>query len=97
MSILPVAEVRARLSQVVDEAATTHERFDITRNGRRVAVLLGADDFDALQETIAVLSDPELLRAHAEGMAALAADDSVDAEGLAEAMSTAGRRWASQE
>lgn len=97
MTTLPVAEARARLSTVVDEAATTHERFDITRNGRRVAVLMGADDYDALQETIAVLSDPELVRAHADGMAALAADDDVDADGLAAVMSVAGRRPASEE
>lgn len=97
MTTLPVAEARARLSNVVDEAAATHERFDITRNGRRVAVLMGADDYDALQETIAVLSDPELVRAHADGMAALAADDGVDADGLAAVMFAAGRRPASEE
>ncbi|WP_230990132.1 MULTISPECIES: hypothetical protein [Rhodococcus] len=31
------------------------------------AVLLGADDYDALRETIAVLSDTDLLAAHLAG------------------------------
>ena len=70
---------------------TTHERFEITRNGRRAAVLLSADDYDTLQETIAVLSDAELLAAHSEGKAAIDADDYMDADQLAHAMREAGR------
>jgi len=91
MTTLPVAEARAQLSRLVEEATSTHARFEITRSGQRVAVLLGADDYDALRETIAVLADAELLRAHAEGAAALQAGDSLDAEGLDRAMRTAGR------
>ncbi len=91
MSVLPVADARAQLSRLIDEATTTHERFEITRNGRRAAVLLSADDYDALQETIAVLSDPRLLAAHREGQAAIDAGDSLDADQLAHAMREAGR------
>jgi prevent-host-death family protein len=91
MTTLPVAEARAQLSRIVDEATRTHERFEITRSGQRVAVLLGADDYDSLRETIAVLGDTELVRAHVEGIAALEAGDSLDAEGLARSMGSAGR------
>lgn len=95
MTVLPVADARARLSRLVDAAEATHERFEITRNGHRVAVLLGADDYDALRETIAVLSDPDLVAAHAAGRRALAADDYLDGEELATAMREAGRPPAS--
>ena len=91
MTTLPVAEARAQLSRLVEEASSTHERFEITRSGQRVAILLGADDYDALRETIAVLGDAELLRAHAEGVAALRSGDSLDAEGLDRVMLKAGR------
>ncbi len=91
MPTLPVAEARAQLSRLVEEATSTHERFEITRSGQRVAVLLGAEDYDALRETITVLGDAELLRAHAEGAAALKGGDSMDADGLAQAMRAAGR------
>ncbi len=91
MTTLPVADARAQFSKLVDEATSTHERFEITRNGRRVAVLLGADDYDSLRETIAVLGDGELLRDHLEGLAAVRAGDVVDADGLARAMHSAGR------
>lgn len=91
MSMLPVADARAQLSRLIDAAIATHERFEITRNGRRAAVLLSADDYDTLQDTIAVLSDTELLTAHNEGRAAIAAGDYLDADQLAHAMREAGR------
>lgn len=91
MSVLPVADARAQLSRLIDEAATTHERFEITRNGRRAAVLLSADDYDTLQETIAVLSDAELLTTHHEGRAAIDDGDYLDADQLTHAMREAGR------
>jgi len=50
---------------------------------------------DALRETIAVLSDPDLVAAHAAGRRALAADDYLDGEELATAMREAGRPPAS--
>ncbi len=91
MTTLPVADARAQLSKLIEEAASTHERFEITRNGRRTAVLLSADDYDALQETIAVLSDSALLADHREGQAAIEAGDYLDADQLAHAMRAAGR------
>jgi antitoxin YefM len=61
MTTLPLGEARAQLSKLVDSAEHTHERFDITRNGRRAAVLLAADDYDAMRETIEILSDPNAM------------------------------------
>ena len=91
MTTLPLADARAQLSRLIDEAVATHERFAITRSGRRAAVLLSADDYDTLQDTIAVLSDAELLTAHHEGQAAIEAGDHLDADQLATAMREAGR------
>lgn len=61
MNALPLAEVRANLSKLVDGAVRTHERIEITRRGRRAAVLLSAEDFDSIMETLAILSDQALL------------------------------------
>lgn len=91
MTTLPVADAHAQLSRLIDEATSTHERFEITRNGRRAAVLLAADDYDRLQDTIAVLSDAELLRAHDEGRAAIVEQGYLDADQLTHAMRAAGR------
>ena len=48
MTTLSLAEARPNLSKFVESAVTTHERFEVTRNGDRVGVLLGADDYDWL-------------------------------------------------
>lgn len=91
MTTLPLAEARATLSKIVTDAEHTHERYDITRNGHRAAVLLGADDYDALEETLAVLSDQDLLRDHLDGLAEIADGKGESAEDLRAAMETAGR------
>ena len=62
MTTIPLSDARARLSELVDEAVRTHERVEITRNGRRAAVLMSADDFDSLEETLEILSDPQAMR-----------------------------------
>jgi antitoxin YefM len=91
MAIVSVAKARAQLSRLVEEASSTHERFEITRNGQGVAVLLGADDYDALGETIAVLADHDLLRDHLAGAETLKQSDALDRDQLTSVMGVAGR------
>jgi len=74
---LPLSEVKAKLSEVVDEVATTQERITVTRNGRPVAVLLSTDDLEAIEETLAILSDPAAMREIRQGRAAIAGGDVV--------------------
>lgn len=53
-----LAAVKAHFSQVIDEVASTHERVTVTKNGSPVAVILAVEDYEALMETLEVLSDP---------------------------------------
>lgn len=91
MMTLSVAEARATFSKIVDAAETTHERYEVTRNGRRAAVLLGADDFDALLETVAILADSDLVASIREGLGELDAGLTVSADEVAASMRAAGR------
>ena len=91
MMTLSVAEARATFSKIVDAAETTHERYEVTRNGRRAAVLLGADDFDALLETLAILADSDLVASIREGARDLDAGLTVSADEVAASMRAAGR------
>jgi antitoxin YefM len=91
MTTLSVADARANFSKVVESAAVTHERFEVTRNGARVAVLLGADDYDSLLETVAILSDSQALDAIRTGLADLAAGETVSVDEVRAAMVRAGR------
>jgi prevent-host-death family protein len=74
---LPLSEVKAKLSEVVDEVVTTQERVTVTRNGRPVAVVLSTDDLEAIEETLAILSDPAAMREIEQGRAAIARGDLV--------------------
>lgn len=73
--VLPLSEIKAKLSEVVDEIVTTHERVTVTRNGRPVAVLVSTDDLEAIEETVAILSDPAAVREIEHGRAAIEAGD----------------------
>jgi len=66
---LSLAEAQANLSKLVESAVTTHERFELTRNGERAAVLLGADDYGSLLETLDILSNPDEVEAIRTGLA----------------------------
>lgn len=59
---LPLAEIKARLSEIVERVASRHERITLTRNGRPAAVLISPDDLEALEDTLEILSNPQALR-----------------------------------
>lgn len=59
MTTLPLSEVKARLSEIAEEVATTHERVQVTRNGRDYVVLLAAEDLESLEATLELLRDSE--------------------------------------
>jgi antitoxin YefM len=59
MTTLPLAEVRNRLSALVDEVTRTHDTVTITRNGVPAAVVVSADDYESIMETLALLNDPQ--------------------------------------
>jgi antitoxin YefM len=56
---LSLAEIKARLSEIVDGIEERHERVILTRNGKPAAILMSPDDLDALEDTLEILSDPE--------------------------------------
>lgn len=73
--VLPLSRVKAKLSEVIDEIAATHERVTVTRNGRPIAVVLSIADLEAIEETVAILSDPAAMQAVELGRAAIADGD----------------------
>jgi antitoxin YefM len=91
MTTLSLAEARANLSKLVESAVTTHERFEVTRNGDRAAVLLSADDYDALLETVDILSVPEEVDAIRRGLADIESGDLASADDVRAAMIRRGR------
>lgn len=73
MQTLPISKVKDRLNELVDAASTTHEQITITKNGSPAAVLVGADEWESIQETLFWLSQPGIHESLAEARADVAA------------------------
>jgi len=73
METLPISKVKDRLNELVEAASVTHEQVTITRNGSPAAVLVGADEWESLQETLFWLSQPGIRESLAEAEADVAA------------------------
>jgi prevent-host-death family protein len=69
MGDMTVTEARARLADVVDEARVAHSPVFLTRRGRRIAAIIGADQLEQLLEAAEDLAD---LRAAAAARAEMA-------------------------
>lgn len=82
-----LADVKAHLSELVAQVGTQHDRVTVTVHGRPTAVLVAVEDLQSLEETIAVLSDSEVLRVLVEADAELAAGLGESEEALRAAMS----------
>ena len=71
MKTLPLSEVKMKLSQLIEEVSSQDEQITITRNGKAAAVLISPDEFDSWNETIAIRSNPELMREIRRGLQSL--------------------------
>ena len=83
---MPLAVVKSHLSELIGRVQREHERVTVTVHGRPSAVLLAVDDLEALEETIAVLSDREALRQLATSDAELARGEGETLDDLDAAM-----------
>lgn len=72
MSVLDhmaLAEVKDRLSEVVEHLQREHGRVVITKHGRPAAVLLSIEDLESLEETLDVLGSETLVADIREALA----------------------------
>ncbi len=68
MTTLTASEARANLYRLIDQAAESHQPIHIA--GKRTsAVLLSADDWQSIQETLYLLSVPGMRESIKDGMA----------------------------
>jgi prevent-host-death family protein len=67
MQTLTASEARANLYRLMDQAAESHQPITIAGK-RHDAVLLAAEDWQAIQETLYLLSVPGMRESIKEGM-----------------------------
>ena len=82
MTVIPLADAKARLSAVLDEVRDTHDRVVITRNGRPEVVIMSVSDLEALEETLDLLSTPGALDDIRAAEAEIAGGEAIDADEL---------------
>jgi prevent-host-death family protein len=80
--IVPVREFRTNLSELLSDVADRRDHVLVTRNGKPAAVLVPIDEYEALEETAEVLSDPDAIAAIEAGLAELERDETVTLEDL---------------
>ncbi|QNP55937.1 type II toxin-antitoxin system Phd/YefM family antitoxin [Tessaracoccus defluvii] len=93
-TVLSLAEVKTHLSELVRRVNTQHERVSVTVHGKPSAVLIATDDLQSLEESIAILSDPDTMQRLAASDAELAQGEGESEAELAQAMTERRRRSA---
>jgi antitoxin YefM len=73
VTIMPMAQARDHLAEVVESVQKTHDRVTLTRHGQPAAVIIAAADLDSILQTLDILSTPGALEAIREGEADVAA------------------------
>ena len=84
MLTISLSDLKAHLSENVERAEVEHEQYMITRNGRPAVVMVSADEWESIQETLFWLSQPAIADALDEARADVAAGRVLD-EGQARA------------
>jgi prevent-host-death family protein len=77
---VPIRELRANLSRLISDVADRRDHVLVTRNGKPAAAIVPVGEYEALEETAEILSDPETLAAIEEGLAAIERGDVVSLE-----------------
>lgn len=73
MRTVPISKVKDKLNEYVDSVAITHDQVTITKNGSPAAVLIGANEWESIQETLFWLSQPGIRETIAEAEGDIAA------------------------
>jgi antitoxin YefM len=96
MKTSSLADVKAKFSAVVDEVVRTHEQVTVTRNGEPVVVIIAAEDLESLNETLALLADPEGRRRLEEARDEVHRGEFVTGDAMARLMEERRRREADE-
>jgi antitoxin YefM len=78
MTTVPLTEAKAKLNELVEEVVTMHEQVTITRRGKPVAILVSADEWESLRETLFWQGVPGIHEDIAEARRELAAGGGYD-------------------
>lgn len=77
MGTISVTDARARLPELVDDVSGRLNEYVITKHGRAQAVLMSAEEHEALLETLDILSDSAAMERIRKGLEELGRGETV--------------------
>lgn len=80
MQVVTYTDARARLRQVLEQVGEDHEAVVVTRKNGKPVVMVSLDDWNAIQETMHLLSTPANARVLRESIAQLDAGRGAERE-----------------
>ncbi|MBI1984610.1 MAG: type II toxin-antitoxin system Phd/YefM family antitoxin [Candidatus Wildermuthbacteria bacterium] len=86
---LSISEARKRIFEIADEVQKTGTYYTLTEKGKPKVVVLSAEEFESLIETLEVLEDPETMERLREAEKAFEKGDYYDWEDLKKELSFA--------
>jgi len=66
---LPVSEAKECFTKLVKNSEELFDRYVVTRNGKEAAIVMSAEEYASLLETIDILSNRKEVKAIAHGIA----------------------------
>jgi antitoxin YefM len=72
MKVLPLSEVKTKLSELVDVVERRDESITITRNGKPVAMIVSKEEYEGWHETTEIMNDTDFLNEIRDGIRGLA-------------------------
>lgn len=60
-TVIPLTEARNKFARLVDDVVRTFAKFTITRKGKAEAVLMSKEEYEALIDTLEILSSRETM------------------------------------
>ena len=79
---MSISAAKAKLNELLDEAVRTHEHVTFTKNGSPAAVMISADEWESIQDTLFWQSQPGIREDLAQAEQDIAAGETVSAEDL---------------
>lgn len=80
MSTISVTDARTRLPELVDDVASQFTEYVITKHGKSHAVLLSAEEYESLLDTLEILSDSSAVERLRNSLGELARGETVSFE-----------------
>lgn len=94
MEIVPLADAKAHLSDLIRRVEKQHDQVTVTRNGRASAVVVSLDEWESLHETLEILSDSEAMAELRAADEEIASGEVYSTADVLEAMRSGGKRSA---